>query len=193
MDTPPPVPPGTRTLVLVEGLSDAGAVDAAARRRGLDLSARGVAVVAIGGSKGIRGHLERHGPRGQGLRLTGLCDAAEAGDYARGLERAGLGSELSRDAMEELGFFICVRDLEDELIRALGPPAVERVLEDADDVLPFRTFQRQPGWVGRPIEEQLRRYLGTTSGRKIRMAPLLAGALPPSRLPRPLARLLDAL
>jgi hypothetical protein len=31
--------------------------------------------------------------------------------------------------MERLGFFMCVADMEDELIRALGADAVERVLD----------------------------------------------------------------
>jgi hypothetical protein len=34
--------------------------------------------------------------RGLNVRLAGLCDAAAEGDFERGLERAGLGSDLTR-------------------------------------------------------------------------------------------------
>ena len=73
---------------------------------------------------------ERFGPRGHDLRLAGLCDAREEPDFRRGLERAGFGSNLTRAAMEQLGFFVCVADLEDELIRALGIAVVERIVSD---------------------------------------------------------------
>ena len=61
--------------------------------------------------------LEIHGPD---VKLAGLCDRAEFGDFRRGIRRAGLGSNLSRSEMEAMGFFVCTDDLEDELIRALG-------------------------------------------------------------------------
>ena len=63
------------------------------------------------------------------LPVAGLCDEGEEGDFRRAVERAGLGSDLTRADMERLGFYVCVADLEDELIRALGVPAVERVLD----------------------------------------------------------------
>src|SRR3954468_4267097 len=90
----------TRAVMLVEGLSDKAAVEALARRRGRDLRAEGVDVVALGGSKNIGGYLERLGPHGSDLELAGLCDAGEEGDFRRGLERAGLGSSLTRAEME---------------------------------------------------------------------------------------------
>ena len=82
--------------------------------------------------------------------------------------------------------------LEDELIRSLGAVAVERVIADQGELESFRTFQRQPAWRARTHEEQLRRFFGTFSGRKIRSAPLLVDALDLSRVPMPLDRLLDA-
>ena len=69
-----------------------------------------------------------YGPRGLGTTLAGLCDAGEVDDFRRGLERAGLGSDLSPEDMERLGFYVCHADLEDELIRAVGAGAVEAVL-----------------------------------------------------------------
>ncbi len=55
---------------------------------------------------------------------------------------------------------------------------------------PWRTFQKQPEWRDRPVEEQLRRFFGTTSGRKIRAGEWLVRALDLGRVPRPLELLL---
>src|SRR5947208_16150753 len=86
-----------RAVVLVEGDSDRAALEALAERRGRDLDAEGVSVVAMGGAQAIGSFLARFGPRGLDFRLGGLCDEAEEGEFQRGLERAGLGLEpLSR-------------------------------------------------------------------------------------------------
>jgi hypothetical protein len=161
-------------------------LEALARRRGRDLGAEGVSIVPMGGSKNIRTFLDEYGPSGRALKLAGLCDAGEEGDFVRALERVGLGSTLTRAAMERLGFFVCDLDLEDELIRALGAPAVEDVIRAAGELDAFRTFQMQPAWRGRRVEEQLRRFFGTHSGRKAQAAPMLVDALDLSRVPRPL-------
>jgi hypothetical protein len=175
-----------RTAVLVEGVSDQLALEALAKRRGRNLDAEGVSVVAMGGATNIRSFLNRYGPQGLDVRLAGLCDAAEEGDFRRGLERADLGSHLTRAVMESLGFYVCVADLEDELIRSLGAAAVERVIDAHGELELFRTFQRQPQWRARTREEQLRRFFGTHSGRKIQSAALLVEALDLTRVPRPL-------
>jgi hypothetical protein len=176
--------------VLVEGISDQVALEALAERRGRDLAAEGIAVVPMGGARNIRHFLELFGPRGLNLRLAGLCDAREESDFGRGLERAGLGSNLSRADMEALGFYVCVADLEDELIRCLGAAGVEQVVEAQDELGSFRTFQQQPSWQGRRSREQLRRFIGTHSGRKVRYARLLVDALDLTSVPRPLDRVL---
>jgi hypothetical protein len=179
-----------RMVVLVEGISDELALEALARRRGRSLDHEGIAIVPMGGSKNIGRFLDLFGPRGLDVGLAGLCDAAEEGDFRRGLERADLGSNLARADLERLGFYVCVEDLEDELIRSLGAAAVEHVIEAQGDLESFRTFQKQPAWQGRTDEEQLRRFLGTRGGRKVRSASLLVDALDPARVPRPLDRLL---
>lgn len=179
-------PVSARAVILVEGVSDQLAIEAFAARRGRDLNAERIAVVPVGGSKGIGRYLGLYGPQGIDLRLAGLCDAAEEGDFRRGLERAGLGSNLSRADMEQLGFYVCVADLEDELIRSLGVAAVEEVVRAQDELESFRIFQQQPAWQGRAKEQQLRRFLGTRGGRKIRSAPLLVEALDLSRVPPPI-------
>jgi hypothetical protein len=162
-----------RTVVLVEGVSDQFAVEALAARRGRDLHAEGVAVVAMGGAHSIGRFLKRFGPQGLDVRLAGLCDAGEEDDFRRALERAGLGSALSRSDMERLGFFVCVADLEDELIRSLGAASVEEVVRAQGHLGSFRTLQKQPAWRGRAAEEQLRRFMGSGGSRKVRYAALL--------------------
>ena len=175
-----------RGVVLVEGISDQRAVEALARRRGRDLAAEEVAVVPIGGAQAISRFLERFGPHGLDVRLAGLCDAAEESQFRRGLELAGLGSNITRAEMERLGFYVCEADLEEELIAALGAAAVLEVVEARGDLGPFRTLQKQPAWAGRAVEEQLRRFMGSGGRRKIRYATYLVEALDLARVPRPL-------
>jgi OLD-like protein len=179
-----------RTIVLVEGISDQRALEALAERRGRNLGAEGISIVPIGGSKNIGSFLDRFGPQGYDVRLGGLYDVAEEGDFQRGLERAGLGSNLTRADLERLGFYVCVEDLEDELIRSLGVASVERVIEAQGELGSFRTLQKQPAQQGKTNEEQLRRFMGTRGGRKIQYAPLLVGALDLTHVPRPLERVL---
>lgn len=178
-------------VVLVEGLSDQSALEALAERRGRDLEAEGISILAMGGAQAIVNFLERFGPNGSNARLGGLCDAAEEPDFRRGLERAGLGSRLTRKEMEKLGFYVCVPDLEAELIRSLGADTVERVIDAHGDLAAFRTLQKQPAWRGRAREEQLRRFMGSGGRRKIRYARFLVQALDPTQVPRPLDRVLE--
>jgi hypothetical protein len=182
-----------QTVVLVEGKSDQAALQALAARRGRDLAAEAIAVVPMGGASNIRHFLELFGPRVLDVRLAGLCDAAEEGDFRRGLEGAGLGSNLGRADMEALGFYVCVDDLEDELIRCLGAAGVEQVIDAQGELGSFRTLQQQPAWQGRSSQAQLRRFIGTHSGRKVRYARLLVDALELTSMPQPLDRLLAQL
>ena len=172
--------------MLVEGISDQSALEALAERRGRNLGAEGISIVSIGGAQAIGRFLNRFGPQGLDVRLAGLCDAVEEGDFRRGLERAGLGSDLTRVDLERLGFYVCVADLEDELIRALGAASVEQVIDSQGDLGAFRSLQRQPPWQGRTTEDQLRRFMGSGGGRKIRYARLLVEALDLTKVPRPL-------
>jgi hypothetical protein len=178
--------PPARAVVLVEGVSDKLALEALAHRWGRDLEAEGVSIVAIGGAKNITAFLDRLGPHGSDLRLAGLCDEREERDFKRGLERAGFGSDITRAGLEALGFYVCVADLEDELIRSLGAGTVEKIIDAQGELERFRTLQRQPAWRGRTKDEQLRRFMGTYAGRKIRYAPLLVESLDLTNVPRPL-------
>jgi hypothetical protein len=184
--------PGSCTVVLVEGMSDQAAVRTLAVRRGRDLPGEGVFVVPMGGATNIAHFLGMFGPNGFGVRLAGLCDEAEEHDFRRGLERAGLAAGPSAGPFDlaGLGFFVCVADLEDELIRSLGAGRVEQLIAAEGELTPFQTFVKQPAHRGEPREQQLHRFLGTRSGRKIRYGHLLAAALDLTRVPGPLAGLL---
>jgi hypothetical protein len=180
-----------RAAILVEGWSDQAAIEALARRRRRDLAGDGIVVVPIGGATNIGRFVRVLGPHGLGLRLAGLCDIAELQHVARALERAASGDDrATAERVAELGFFACDADLEDELIRALGPAAVERVLDAEGELASFRRFQEQPAQRGRALHAQLRRFLGTRAGRKVRYGTLLVDALDLDRVPRALERVL---
>jgi hypothetical protein len=172
-----------RAVLLVEGVSDQIAVETLAARRGRDLAAEGVAVLPVGGAHGIGRYLRRFGPGGTGTRLAGLCDAGESEVVRRALAAAGL---------ERLAFFVCVEDLEDELIRAAGTAQVTEVFEAHGDLAAFRTIQGQPAWRGKAEAGQMRRFLGAGSRRKLRYARLLVEAIPLERMPGPLTAALSA-
>jgi hypothetical protein len=178
-------------VVLVEGISDQIAVETLAVRLGRDLAAEGVAVVPMGGAHASGRFLALYGPQGANLRLAGLYDVGEESVVQRALQRVGFGSgsPLTRADLEELGFYVCVADLEDELIRALGAASGEAIIASHGELDSFRTLQNQPEWRGQSVEAQLRRFLGNAS-RKIRYAQVLVNALDPACVPRPLQRVL---
>lgn len=179
----------SRAIVLVEGFSDQLAVETLARRRGRDLQRERVSIVPIGGAQAIARFLARFA-EGSDVRLAGLCDEGEEHVFRDGLEHVGLGRRLTRAGMERLGFYVCVADLEDELIRALGPDEVERIVELHGDLPPFRTFQKQLVWREQSLDRQLKRFLCSADRRKLRYARFLVEALELDRVPRPLDAML---
>src|SRR5712691_2136500 len=180
-----------QAVVLVEGISDQIAVETLATRRGRDLGAERVVVLPAGGAHAITRYLTQFGPAGAGLRLAGLCDIGEENVVRRGLVSAGIGLPRTRADMERLGFFACVEDLEDELIRAIGAARVEELIDSQGDLRSLRRLQRQPEWRGQPAGAQLRRFLGSGARRKLRYARLLTGAVDLDRLPHPLEAVLS--
>jgi hypothetical protein len=177
------------TAVLVEGDSDRRAVEALARRSGRDLAAEGVAVVAIGGATNASHAVRRYGPAGRGLRLAAVCDVAELGHFTRAHD--AWRTAASAGAPATGGLFVCDADLEDELIRAFGTAAMVAFVAAQGEATAFETFQRQPFQRGRPLAAQLRRFIGTKSGRKIRYGAALVDALPLDAIPAPLAGVLE--
>lgn len=179
-----------RTVVLVEGDSDAAALQTLARRHQRDLTAEGILIVAMGGITNTRAFASRYGPRGLGLPIAGLYDAADEAKVRHGLLAAGMSDALTAEALPQLGFYQCTVDLEDELIRALGVQGVEAVIEAAGETRSLRLLAQMPAQRGWPREAVLRRFLGVRSGRKARYAALLVEALDLDRVPEPLEQLL---
>lgn len=175
----------------MEGISDRVAIEALAERLDLDLRAEHISVIEMGGATGIGAALDRYGPNGLDVRLAGVFDAAEAGVIARHLHRAGVGPAATTDETQALGFHMCVNDLEEELIRAVGVDALEGILDLNGDLRAFRTLQRQPEWRGKPVADQFRRFLGSGARRKTRYARLLIETANAERLPEPLLRALE--
>ncbi|HSC87064.1 MAG TPA: TOPRIM nucleotidyl transferase/hydrolase domain-containing protein [Polyangiaceae bacterium] len=174
--------------MLVEGESDANAVRALAVRVGCDLDSGRIAIVSAGGvtnfARVLLAHLRAH-PH---ARVCGMYDIGEEWHVRRALARAEL-LKSDSGSLEASGFFACVADLEDELIRALGVAAVERVVEEQSELASFRRFQAMPEHRHSQTHQQLHRFLGTRATRKIRSATRLAEALDLANLPRPLQQL----
>jgi hypothetical protein len=158
-------------VLLVEGESDRTAVRQLAVRLDGDLD--GVEVVAMGGITNLGHHL---GSVGGGGPVAVLHDAGEAPYVDRALARHG--GPVAR--------FVCDADLEDELVRALGVPRALDVVALAGDLPRWEILRNQPFHRDRPEEAVLRRFFGTTSGRKDKYASLLVAALDLDRVPAPL-------
>lgn len=158
---------GSVTLVLVEGESDRIAIETLAARRGMRVD-----VLAIGGAQAAR----RVTAARAGESMVGLVDAKERGELERVLETV----------------FVCDRDLEDELIRALGVDRVLEVLDQHGELASFGRLQHQPAQRERSTTDQLRRFLAGRSGNKLRYASILVEALDDDRVPVPLEGVLAA-
>ena len=159
-------------VVLVEGITDRIALEAVAAKLGLDLAAAGIQIAPIGGAQAVGRAFAEH----VGERVVGLCDGPEEGWFRRVLGDAT---------------YVCVENLEDELIRALGAACVEEVVAVQGDLGIFRNFQNQPAWRGRSTESQLLRWMHN-GNRQQRYPPLLIAALEPARIPAPLVGVLAA-
>jgi hypothetical protein len=184
------VHPQAAALVLVEGDSDRVALLALAEKLGRDLSAEGVEVVNLAGATNVGRFLEQLHASGRSPRLAGLYDVAEERYFRRGLERGGHGPVPHRQRLEELGFHACEKDLEEELIRALGAAAVQAVIERQGELASLRILQHQPAQRSRTVEQHLHRFLGSQSRRKSVYARLFVEALDLERVPRPLLAVL---
>jgi hypothetical protein len=169
-------------VVLVEGPSDAAVLEVLARRLGLD--SMELTVVSMGGVTNAGRYLREHAAR-PGTTVAGLCDRGEVRFVAGALRRLGHPVE-GRAELAAYGFFVCDEDLEDELIRALGTAAVVAVIEREGELGQLRTFQHQPFQRSRSLHDQLHRFAGTKSGRKVRLAAALAEELPLDAVPAPL-------
>lgn len=180
------------TAVLLEGPSDVVAVRAVATTYGLTEQAHGYRLVDLGGVTNIRRCLAALGTAADPVRVIGMCDAGEARFFHRALQ-IHANSRLRETDLAAAGFQVCDADLEAELIRALGTERVVRILSRLGLGRRLATFQQQPAWRDRPLPEQLHRFAGVASGRKVLLAGALAEALAPAEVPPPLHRLACAM
>jgi hypothetical protein len=125
----------------------------------------------MGGVTNLGHHLRHYGPD---LRLACLCDASAVPFVRSCLRRAG---------RTDVGWQVCDRDLEDELIRALGTAVVEEIIDSQGELRSLRRLARRPAQRDRPDRDVLRRFMGSRSHRKLRYAPLLVDALDLDRVP----------
>ncbi|WP_245988397.1 hypothetical protein [Flexivirga caeni] len=178
----------TRTVVLLEGVSDIAAVQSVARARELDLA--DVRLVDLGGITNVQRELRELQRATADFDILGLCDAPEVRFVERALHAVGRPARDESD-LAAYGFFVCRVDLEDELIRALGTDRVIEVIARLGLATKLATLRQQPAWQDRPLADQLHRFCGVASGRKELLAGALAEALDPERVPAPLAALID--
>ena len=174
----------------MEGESDRTALGTLAGHCGTDLEAAGIEVVAMHGVTNTRAFALRYGPLGSGLALAGLYDAPDEDKVRHGLAAAGLGAARDSQPLTQLGFFGCSNDLEDELLRALGPQGVAEVIDAAGETRALQRLAAMPAQREWSREAVLHRFVGVRSGRKARYARLLVEALGPVRAPEPLRELL---
>lgn len=175
------VPPGA--VLVVEGDSDRAALAAVAVRRGRDLAAEGVRIVAVGGATNVRRFFASDDSRG--VRVTVLCDQAEEAIVRQAWAQAGSSGPPP-------AVFVCVADLEEELIRAAGTATVLDVVAAQGEDRSFAALWQQPAHRNRPVADVLRRFMGSRSGRKATYARLLVDALPLGAAPEPLDAALAA-
>lgn len=176
-----------RTTVLVEGRSDRAALRALAQTYGHALDDDRIAILPMGGITHIRTVATTLHAAGE--RLAGLYDAPDVRFVQRGLAAAGVTTDEDAD-LETHGFFCCSRDLEDELMRALGTAGVERVIAEAGETRSLDLLARMPAQEVRTREDVLSRFMTSRSGRKERYARLLVEAMPRGSEPAPLRALL---
>jgi hypothetical protein len=164
-----------KAVVLVEGESDRIAVETLAARRDRHLTAEGVVVLPVGGAHALErvlGALEAE-------RVAGLYDRGEEAAVMRALARAGLAPS---------GFYACDPDLEGELVRALGPEKMLKLVGERGHLAAFRTYQKQPDKRSLLLEAQLHGWLHNW---KVRYAAALVDALDLDHVPAPLTGVLS--
>lgn len=169
--------------ILVEGESDKAALETLAPRFGVDFEAEQITVRVINGAGNFRTAIADS--VAQGHRVGGLYDEGEERYVAGALNRQE-GEDLTRQ-----GFFACRRDLEEELIRALGVAGVTAILEARNDLKSFRQFQGQDAHSAESADEQLRRYISANGSRKREYAARMAEEVAFEDAPEPLTGLIN--
>lgn len=147
--------------------------------RGIDLS--NVEVLALAGATNVSQFLE---PLDLVDTVLVLCDEAEQAIVEKAFAAAG---------REQGDIYVCRRDLEDEMIEALGTDQILDVIDKAGESTTFARMSSQPAQRNRSLEDRLHRFIGVRAGRKVRYGTLLAERLTEGITPAPLASLLERL
>jgi predicted ATP-dependent endonuclease of OLD family len=178
-----------KALIVVEGFSDLLALRTLTKLRGKDLDASGVSLLSLDGSGTFKHYLQLFGPEGLGVELRGLCDQDAERDWIEKLSAAGIGV-ADRASLEENGFFVCDPDLEAEMLSALEPTEITRVINEDGAEATFSSFASHPANSGLTEHEI---QVAFFKNEKVRWAPLFAAAMSPTALPQPIERLLSLL
>jgi hypothetical protein len=171
-----------RKVVLVEGYSDRVALLHLANRLNRDLDAEGVSIIAMDGGGAVGTYLRLFGQTGLKLKVLGLCDEDQEANWLSQLQKAGIGA-TDRVSMKAAGFMVCVKDLEQEFVRALGLTSAQAITTSEGEAASFTAFQKQPAHSTAPLDEQLRRFF---QREKIRWAVPLVEGLNLKAIPGPL-------
>lgn len=177
-----------KRIMFVEGPSDRLAILSLAKKNNLSLDSLGVSVIALNGAGILAWFLKLFGPAGFQLPVCGICDLDHASQWSKVLENSGLGKNLSRSDMEKIGFFVCDRDMEDELVRALGDAVVLQAIDENGDIKDWNLFCQQSNNKVLAQPAQIRAFLAAK--RKVLYAPILVSKLS-TTVPRPLKEVLD--
>jgi energy-coupling factor transporter ATP-binding protein EcfA2 len=176
-----------RQVVFVEGITDYQAVRAIAVTLGRNLDAEGIAVVALDGAASLTTFLQIMGPAGLDLKIGGICDADYEADWCTYLSDAGI-PVSSRADLKARGFYVSDRDLEDELITALGTADTQAVFDGAGATATLGRYVGQPANQGMSLHDQLRGFAKT---KKATWTPRLAEAVTATNVPASIKDLLD--
>ncbi|MTD43641.1 AAA family ATPase [Conexibacter sp. W3-3-2] len=174
------------TVLFVEGASDLLALRVIARTIGVDLDARGVAVISLDGAGLLSTYLRLLGPQGLDIAVSGLCDLDAEADWIAKLAGAGL-TVTDRASFNTAGFFVCDLDLEAELVRAVGAHQVEAVINAEGASHQLAAFCALPGNTGLSRDDQLAGFLRKA---KTRWAPLVSALVTSTNVPSPIHDLL---
>lgn len=111
----------SRSLILVEGLSDVIITHAVARLRGIDLDREDISVVGLGSAFNFPAAYKMFGREGFGIAVSSLVDDNEKTEPATALG-------VAVDQLDAHDVIVCIADLEAEYIAAVGGGRVVQIL-----------------------------------------------------------------
>ena len=103
-------------------------------------AAKASSSVPMGGATNIGSFLDLFGPQRPGRPAGRPVRRGGRAAFPPRPGAGGPGPGPARADLERLGFYVCVADLEDEMIRSLGAAAVERLIAAQGELAGFRTL-----------------------------------------------------